>query len=148
MSPELTFGLLISIFFLSISIHNFKIRKECVYFIQLTKPRKVLFIFISILFSFVAYMGGNEPQYYILALSAAFCLNSTLVCAGIHEKGIYYYPTRRLIATLVKWESIENVRVNKKKNQLKSFRHTKYKRRIYPNQYYLKEAIEILQQFD
>ncbi|RBP57398.1 hypothetical protein DES36_13011 [Alkalibaculum bacchi] len=140
------YGLLI-ITFILVSMYNFKIRYECIYPVRLTKPRIIISIIIPFIFCFIAYIGGNLWHYYILALVAAICIISSIVGEGIHEKGIYYYPGKRLIATLAKWEDIKDIKVDMSKNQLKSFKNTKTNIRIYTDQYYSLEGIVAIKKF-
>ena len=137
------FILLIS--FISGSIYNFRIRKQCIYPVKLTKPRIIILIITFLVLCGIAYTGGNLWQNYLLVISAILFLISRVVGEGIHERGIYYSPGRGLLMRLAKWEEIKEIKINIAKNKLKSFKlKTKT---IFPNQYYNPEDIDEINQY-
>lgn len=134
------------LFFVSISLYNFIIRKQCIYPVKLTKPRAVLSIIIPLVFLAMAYyLGENSRDNYLLAISASTLLISRIVGEGIHEKGIYYHKGKRIVATLAKWEDIKDVKIDFNKNKLERFKLKS--RTIYPDQYYSSEDIDRIKKF-
>lgn len=138
----------LSVFFISISFYNFRIRKQCIYPVKLTKPRAILIIIIPLIFLCIAYnVGYNSWLKYLLAISASILIISRVIGEGIHEKGIYYHSGKRIIATLAKWEDIKDIEIDMNKNQLKSFTNTKIRKKIYPDQYYRPEYMNEISKY-
>lgn len=128
------------LFFVSVSFYNFRIRKQCIYPVKITKPRIALIIITPLIFCSMAYyVGDNYWLNYLLAISAGILIISRVIGEGIHEKGIYYHAGTRIVATLAKWEDIKDIDIDMNKNQLKSFTNTEIRKRIYPDQYYSSE---------
>lgn len=61
MENQVVAYLLILLIFIFGSIYHFRIRKECIYPVKLTKPRIVLSVIILLIFYAIAYIGGNSP---------------------------------------------------------------------------------------
>lgn len=148
MGKEVILYWVLLLFFTSISFYNFKIRKECIYPVKLTKPRAILILIIPLIFLGLTYSVGHESWLkYLLAVSASLLIISRVVGEGIHEEGIYYHSGRRILATLAKWEDIKDIEIDINKNQLKSFTNTRIKVRIYPDQYYSCEDINYISKY-
>ena len=138
-----TYGLLLVAFIFG-SIYHFKIRKECIYLVKLTKVRIVISIIIPLIFCIIAYIGGDQWHYYILSLAAAVFLISGIVGEGIHEKGIYYRGSGSvtLLILLAKWDDIKDIKIDINNSKLESFRYKAAK--IYLGQHYNRgDIIEI-----
>lgn len=148
MGKEVILYWVLLLFFTSISFYNFKIRKECIYPVKLTKPRAILILIIPLIFLGLTYSVGHKSWLkYLLAVSASLLIISRVVGEGIHEEGIYYHSGRRILATLAKWEDIKDIEIDINKNQLKSFTNTRIKVRIYPDQYYSCEDINYISKY-
>ncbi|MCR1900101.1 hypothetical protein NSA47_14120 [Irregularibacter muris] len=133
------YGLLLFAFIAG-SIYHFRIRRQCIHPIRLTKPRMILSSIILFIFCFIAYIGGNVWHYYILALAGAVFIISGVVAEGIHEKGIYYGGVHGIhLKRLAKWEDIEDIKIDTQKNKLQSFKLKTTT--IYPGQFYSSQAI-------
>ncbi|WP_440895723.1 hypothetical protein ACS127_14400 [Amphibacillus sp. Q70] len=143
------YGLLLFALFISISVHNFRVRIQCIYPVTVTKTGVIIIIVVSLVFLSIAYYVDSsfvQPWLrYLLSISASFLVISRVVGEGIHERGIYYYPGRRIIATLVKWEDIENIEMDRNKNRLISFRNITKRKTIYPNHYYRQEDMAAIE---
>ena len=148
MKKEVIVYWVLFLFFTSISFYNFKIRKECIYPVKLTKPRAILILIIPLIFLGLTYSVGHKSWLkYLLAVSASLLIISRVVGEGIHEEGIYYHSGGRILATLAKWEDIKDIEIDINKNQLKSFTNTRIKARIYPDQYYSCEDINYISKY-
>lgn len=83
----------------------------------------IIIIIAPLIFIFIAYASGNTWYHYLLSLSGAIYIISSIVGQGIHKKGIYCLPFgRRTIFPLVKWEDIKGVSVDSSKNKIHSYR--------------------------
>lgn len=142
MEGQLTAFLLLIFVFSAGSIYHFRIRKQCIYPVKLTKPRVILLIIISLVFLAMAYyLGGNSWDKYLLAISASLFIISGVLGQGVSEKGIYYRPlgAASLIIRLAKWECIKNIKINAAQNKLESFRFKT--ETVFPDQYYNSQDI-------
>ncbi|MCC5911721.1 MAG: hypothetical protein JJT76_14950 [Clostridiaceae bacterium] len=126
------------------SVYHFRIRKQCIHSVRLTKPRILISIITPFIFCIIAYAGGNLWYYYVLSLAAAVFIISGVVGEGIHEKGIYYGRIGLRIR-LAKWEDIKDIKIDINKNKLQSFKLKTTT--IYPNQYYNPEDINEIKKF-
>lgn len=137
MKEENIVYIIFSLVFIAGSIYSYKKRKECIYSIKQTKPRRIIRAIIPIVFLVMAYFVGSGSFYdYILAILASVFLIFSILSGGIHEDGIYHHNVgvRILIPRLAKWEDIKDVKLDVKKGKLESF---KFKRKtIFPDQYY------------
>lgn len=142
MGEKILFILLL-LLFIGGSVYNFKVRLDCAYPVRITKPRLILIIIIPLVFFVIAYVGGNTLSNYLLVMAASLLLISAIVGEGIHEKGIYYYSGKRLLAKLAKWEDLKEIETDGEK--IKSFKHKKMTR--YPDQYYRSEELYEIKQY-
>lgn len=137
MTEENIVYIIFSLIFIAGTIYNYKKRKECIYPIRQTRPRRIIIGIIPIVFLAMAYFVASGSLYdYILAILASIFLIFSILAGGIHKEGIYHHNVgvRILIPRLARWEDIKDVKINMKKNKLESF---KFKRKtIYPDQYY------------
>lgn len=148
MDNQIVIYWILLLFFTSVSLYNFIIRKQCIYTVKLTKTRSVLLVIIPLVFLGMAYYVGENSWYkYLLAISASTLLVSQIVGEGIHKKGIYYHRGQRIIASLTKWEDIKDIKIDINNNKLKSFTNTKIRTRIYPDQYYSSRDIDKIKEF-
>lgn len=139
MENQIIIYFILFISFISGSIHNFSIYKQCIYPVKLTKPKKIILIIVFLVLCGIAYIGGNLWQNYLLVISAILFLISGIVGEGIHERGIYYILGRGLLVRLAKWEDIKGIKMDTDKSKLEGF---KLKRKtIVLNQYYNSEDI-------
>jgi len=143
LNKQLAVYLILLLVFIVGSIYNFRIRKQCVYSIKLTKSRLIILIIIPLIFLSIAYyIGRNSWNNYILAISAGIFVISAGVGEGIHERGIYYHPPGIiLLAKLAKWEDIRDSELDINKNKLKSFKIKTTT--MFADQYYSKDINEI-----
>ncbi|ABR48409.1 hypothetical protein Amet_2251 [Alkaliphilus metalliredigens QYMF] len=141
MSEQIAVYGLLLLAFISGSIYHFRIRKQCIHPVRLTKPRIIISIITPFIFCFIAYIGGNLWNYYMLALVAAVFIISGVVGEGIHKKGIYYRPIGQaaLLIRLAKWEDVKDIKIDTNKNKLQSFKLKTTT--IYPGHYYSPEDI-------
>ena len=139
--------LIMLLIFISGSIYHFRIRKECIYPVKLTKSRTIISIITLLIFCAIAYIGGNSPKNYPIAISASIFIISGIVGEGIHEKGIYYRPLGKggLLMQLAKWEDIKNVKIDANKNKLESFKLKTIT--IFPDQHYNSKDIEKINKY-
>jgi len=132
------------------SVYHFNIRKECIYPIKISKPTVIIIIILPLLFSFIAYVAGNQWYYYIVGLAAAIFLISHLVGAGIHKKGIYYHGTGigNFVTKLARWEDMSDLKFDRTNNKLNSFKLKKTRIYIgYPGKYKNLDNIYELENF-
>lgn len=137
--------LLLIILFVAGSIYNFKIRKQCVYRVRLTKPKVITLIVISLVFCVIAYISGNLWENYILIFSGITFIISGVLAEGIHKDGIYYLYGRGILVKLAKWEDIEDVEIDINQQKLKSFKVENMA--IFANHYYNLEDINEINKF-
>lgn len=136
--------------FIGGSVYHFKIRKESIYPIEITKPMIAIIIILPFFFCFIAYIAGNQWYFYIVGLAAAVFVISNLVGAGIHPKGIYYHSTGvgNIISKLAKWEYISNLKFDRKNNKLKSFKLKNTRIYLgYPGKYQKLDNINKIEKF-
>lgn len=142
--------LLMLCLFITISIFHIRIRKECIYPVRLTKPRIALMIAIPLILLIVPYTASKQWHHYLLTIVMGISVGSVFMGEGIGEKGIHYHGhSRSIIARLARWEDIENIKFDTKKNRLKSFRYkNKYGNiTIFPDQYYGPEKINEIKEY-
>lgn len=138
---EQIFNLLLIFLFTIGSLHNFKMRKECIYNEKITKPMIIVIAIIPLIFLCIAYFTGNSLKHYIVSISASIFFISGVIGQGINEKGIYYRPIGKasVLIRLAKWEDIDDIKIDINKNKLESF---KFKTtRVYQEQYYNQQDI-------
>ena len=139
MTETIILYVIILLLFIVGSIYNFRIRIKCLYPDKMTKKNLVIIIITPLIF--LAYFGGNLWYHYILSLSAAIYLVSSVVGQGIHEKGIYSVSVGRFsIFRLTKWEDIEGINVDSSKNKIHSYQFKS--RLIMVSQYYKEEDFD------
>lgn len=135
---ELTLYIIILLLFITGAIYNFGIRIKCIYPTKLAKINLVTIITTPLIFIVLAYLGGNLWYHYILSLSGAIYLISSVLGQGIHDKGIYCLPLGRLsIFRLAKWEDIKGVSIDSSKNKIHSY--TYKSKEILLSQHYKQE---------
>lgn len=143
MDNQLVIYLILLLTFIVGSIYNFRIRKQCIYSIKLTKSRHIVLLIIPLIFLIIVYyIGRNSWDNYILAVSASIFVISAGLGEGIHERGIYYHPPGIiLLAKLAKWEDIRDSELDINENKLKSFKIKTTT--MFVDQYYSKYINEI-----
>ena len=145
MEDQILVYFILLIAFISGSIYNFRIRKQCIYPVKFTKPRIIILIIMSLVFCGIAYIGGNLWRNCLLAILAILFVISGIVGEGIQERGIYYSLGRGPLLRLAKWEEIKEIKIDTDKNKLKSFKlKTKT---IFLNQYYNPEDIDEINEY-
>lgn len=145
MNKKILIYLLVLISFAAGSIYNLKKRKECVYNIKVRKPIAIILVMSTLILLFIAYIGGNRWDNYLLSLSASIFLISGVISGGIHEKGIYYLYGRGILVRLGRWEEIKDVKFEEEKNKLKSFKIKTLT--IFPNQYYNSKDMDRIREY-
>ncbi|WMM26213.1 hypothetical protein RBU61_05935 [Tissierella sp. MB52-C2] len=145
MENQIVICFLLLLCFVSGSAYNFRIRKQCIYRVRLTRLRIITLIIASLIFCGIAYIGGNSWDNYLIAFSAIVFIISGVVAEGIHERGIYYQNGRGLLVRLGKWEDIKDVKFDINKDKLKSFKINTLT--IFANQYYSSEDIDKINKY-
>ncbi|MBC8590050.1 hypothetical protein [Wansuia hejianensis] len=145
MKNQIAVYFLLLLIFVSGSIYNFRIRRQCIYRVRLTKPRIIILIIASLIFCAIAYIGGNLWENYLIAISASVFIISGVVGEGIHEKGIYYQYGRGILVRLARWKDIKDIKIDTNKNKLKSFKINTLT--IFANQYYSSEDINKINKY-
>lgn len=147
MAKQLVIYLILLLSFSAGAIYHYRIRKQCIYSVKLTKPRALIIVITFLIFLAMAYyVGDRHWSKYLIAISASMFITSGVLGEGISQRGIYYRPlgTRRLMA-LAKWEEIKDIRIDANKNKLESFKLKT--QTIFPGQYYSSKDIDEINKY-
>ncbi len=105
----------------------------------------IILMFSALTLFTITYIAGNTWYNYILALSASIFLISGTLSQGFNEKGIYYLYGRGILVRLAKWEDIKDIKIDRNKNKLLSFKLKTLTMIV--NQYYGSEDIDMLNEY-
>lgn len=147
MLGDIAGSLLIILIFIMGSTYHFRIRAKSIYPIKMTKKRVIISIIVLCGFYFVAFIGGNQPGFYVIATMPAIYIISGAVAEGISERGIYYRPlgVSGHLIRLAKWADIKNVKFDLDKSKLESFKLKT--ETIFPDQCYNSEDINKIKKY-
>ena len=137
------FVLLLS--FIAGSLYNFIKRNQCNYHAKIRRSMIIILMFSALTLFTITYIAGNTWYNYILALSASIFLISGTLSQGFNEKGIYYLYGRGILVRLAKWEDIKDIKIDRNKNKLLSFKLKTLTMIV--NQYYGSEDIDMLNEY-
>lgn len=137
--------LLLLLSFVGGSIYNFRIRKQCIYNIRLKRSTIITLIIGSIVINLIAYIGGNTWDNYLFSIAGSLFLISGVTSEGIHERGTYYSYGRGILVRLAKWQEIKDIKFDKNKNKLVSFKLKTLT--VFTNQHYSSEDIDKINEY-
>ncbi len=137
------FVLLLS--FIAGSLYNFIKRNQCNYHAKIRRSMIIILMFSALTLFTITYIAGNTWYNYILSLSASIFLISGTLSQGFNRRGIYYLYGRGILVRLAKWEDIKDIKIDRNKNKLLSFKLKTLTMIV--NQYYGSEDIDMLNEY-
>ncbi|MCI5996836.1 MAG: hypothetical protein PT934_03115 [Peptoniphilaceae bacterium] len=98
---------------LIVCIFNIYRRFTCIIKIKITIFTITAVVVVSGIILYIAYLAGNTASHYIVALSWILAFMTSLLSAGISEKG--FVQPWNIVSKIYKWEKLREVSIEKRK---------------------------------